>query len=446
MSGVRFLSSFDRPAALLGVPNTLSDGSHPALGLVDGFVRGRRIVGRFAEPISLLGLRVQPTNQRIDVSIQFHYDLESIRWWDDRVDRAVILSPPGNTRLIRVRGNGGATRAVLLDLSGKDGRGLPKEHSIGWVTLELDPVDVSDEGFVLIEVEDGYDASPEWARDRLTPHAPVGIRVDAIRVAVAAARFVGGTFSPRSDERNGLASTGGLSSKTVNSPRILHNGLLVINPAPHHSRGLQRQLRVVLATRRTIAAVPRKRTLSDIRPESEQSVQLFEHAAAVTGGMDIRSERFRKKVIKNPALEENEIPAGFPPADSTRRPRRPRPLIMTARTRMSEVLPHRIRRRLSARAGRVVGGRLRIVGRAASLIAQDEVGLLLGDQHEGNGTLSVGRAELPILVDVWLADRHRRIDSWIGWPLRLAVGNCRVGEDPLPRRGAERPRVIPRSG
>jgi hypothetical protein len=343
-------------------------------------------VGRFAEDRCALGLRVEPTEEPLRLSFRFRYDRLSVMWWQDRVPEKIQPRQPSHLRLLLVRANNTATQAVLLSRRGTG----PGVYTLGWATLVVDASDVSSDGFVLVEVDDGYGAAPEWARDRLAPYAPVGIGVDVIRVDVRSGPALRPHLSAWADERGGLASVGGLRGDDSGAARISRSGLLVVNAnASEPSTATHwRRLRPVLVS----------------RPVTGKMADHWDYETPAAGKQALQAER----------------------EGAGRSVRRARSAVW----RVGQKTIGGLRRKLGTRTARVLA-RSRFEVKAVSLIAGKAVDVRLDRRAHGELRLSTALAAAPLLVEVSAA----RPDSLAGRHLRFAVGGRSIrqideGNDP----------------
>src|SRR5690242_11574953 len=80
-----FATQFDLPAPALEPPSDLASGVDPALRIVDGFVRGVGIVGRFGASPAMLAMKVASAGRPVRVTALVRLDGTAVRWWDRRV-------------------------------------------------------------------------------------------------------------------------------------------------------------------------------------------------------------------------------------------------------------------------------------------------------------------------------------------------------------------------
>lgn len=184
---VHFATAEDRPVAALDLPATIDNGAEPAMFIMDGFVRGSGIVGRFAASPGLIGIKVATGKlwdsdtdsgpRRLRVTVALRADGETAEWWEHRVKESVEPRLPHGPRVVLVRSQG-ATRGAALFARRP---GAFSFNSTATVTFDLTADEVPEDGLLVIELAD--------ARERLTsqmaPHAAVGIRLDSIEIAAA---------------------------------------------------------------------------------------------------------------------------------------------------------------------------------------------------------------------------------------------------------------------
>ena len=254
--GAWFTTEFDEPAPALEVPGVLRSGREGAFQAADHFVRGRRIVGRFSAGAGMLALKVRADGRPLRVRMELRLDAAALDWWQERVEGSVDANR-GLPRLVLVRSQGALRRAVLLARN-HDGIGSGDVRAV--ISFDLDPGEVPEDGFLIIELSEAGRLLPEWAADSFATASPVGLRVEWIEVtpvpgdeAVTAGRFDGST-----SELLGVASAGGLvggaASKDPGPPRT---SFVVLNPASAEpTGGAELRCRLTTATRSRRAFAP----------------------------------------------------------------------------------------------------------------------------------------------------------------------------------------------
>jgi hypothetical protein len=171
---------YDRPGGV-PAPAVLSTGSDPALRLVDGFVRGRRMLGRCRTSPAALGVTVEPAAHPLRFTIEFLLDRITPEWWADGHDHAAgsVLLP----RLLLIRAQRRLRGAVVL-------RPHPEHRPVrAEFSFELAPAEIPDGGgLVLLEIW-GFREWPAAAarapRADLAPRGPVGVGITTLTVRPA---------------------------------------------------------------------------------------------------------------------------------------------------------------------------------------------------------------------------------------------------------------------
>jgi hypothetical protein len=191
---VHFATAEDQPVPVLELPATIDNGSEPALFVMDGFVRGLGIVGRFGASPGLIGIKVATGGLRdpdssarrsgadsgprpLRITLTLRADGETAQWWEHRVKESVRPRLPHGPRVVLVRSQG-ATRGAALFARRP---GAFSFLSTSTVSFDLAPEEVPDDGLLIIELAD----PPERLTDQMAPSPAVGIRLDSIEIAEA---------------------------------------------------------------------------------------------------------------------------------------------------------------------------------------------------------------------------------------------------------------------
>lgn len=170
-----FGTIFDEPSPTLDVPCVLSGGQQPEVKVVDRFTRGVDIVGRFALEPSLLGLKVDPGENRVRVRVQLSVDATTDEWWDRRTPMDTTRPEKATARLFLLRSQARTRAAVVLAAADM----APDGPARSQVEFDLEPGAVNADGLLILEAIQPAEL-PVWAADRVMPYAPVGVRVDKI--------------------------------------------------------------------------------------------------------------------------------------------------------------------------------------------------------------------------------------------------------------------------
>jgi hypothetical protein len=183
--GAWFATEFDPPPAVLELPADVRTGHDPGLRMTDHLVRGRGIVGRFAAPHAMFGLKVRTPDRPLRVSVDLRLDAGAARWWAERTDPATVAGAGRRElpRLALVSSQGRPRAAVLLARPPIGGRAADARTT---VEFDLAPDEVPEHGMVIVAVDDVADRLPGWAAGSVCPASVVGLRVDAVRIAPAA--------------------------------------------------------------------------------------------------------------------------------------------------------------------------------------------------------------------------------------------------------------------
>jgi hypothetical protein len=256
-TGAWFATEFDPPPAVLDLPAELRTGQHPGLRMTDHLVRGRRIVGRFAAPHAMVGLKAQAGGRPLRVAVDLRLDAGAVQWWAERADPASVVAAGHRElpRLALVTSQGRPRCGVLLARARIGGRAADVRTTVEFV---LGPDEVPDDGMVIVAVDDVTNRLPAWAAGAGCPASPVGLRVDAIRVAYAdgdpgdASATADATRTGGHPPRLGLVSAGGLVSDPARGDSgPARTPYVVLNPAPDGTAPHCR-LRVVERPRRAV--------------------------------------------------------------------------------------------------------------------------------------------------------------------------------------------------
>ncbi len=175
-STLGFRTELDRPVPALTLPAVVRTGRDPALSVVDGFVRGSGIVGRFSAGSGLIGLKVAAGGRPVRVSVTVRADAETAAWWQHRVPARYLPGDPHGPRLLLVRSQGAVRTAVLLARR-------PGDFALGaraTATFDLSADEVPDDGLLIVELADPRPLA--GLPDQLPARAALGVRIDSVTV------------------------------------------------------------------------------------------------------------------------------------------------------------------------------------------------------------------------------------------------------------------------
>ncbi len=175
-STLGFRTELDRPVPALPLPADVRTGMDPSLSVVDGFVRGTGIVGRFSAGSGLIGLKVAAGGRPVRVTVEVRADAETAAWWQHRVPAHYLPGDPHGPRLLLVRAQGAVRTAVLLARR-------PADFTLdarATVTFDLAADEVPDDGLLIVELADPRPLA--GLPEQLPIRAALGIRVDSVRV------------------------------------------------------------------------------------------------------------------------------------------------------------------------------------------------------------------------------------------------------------------------
>lgn len=219
-----FDTIFDEPVDGLAVSSVVSSGQDPALRMVDGFVRGIAVVGRFATTPALLAFKVASHGQPVRVRVWVRFDWTSVKWWAQRV---VGGSVPGGrrARLLLVRSQGRLRHALVLS---RQRHGTTEPVDRACITFDLAADEVPDDGLVIVELLAPDVELPTPAATGLAHQPAVGLQVDHVEIAVPDGEPAPGTpIGWGACPHLGVATWGDLLLDDTGRDRA---GVLVLNP------------------------------------------------------------------------------------------------------------------------------------------------------------------------------------------------------------------------
>jgi hypothetical protein len=211
----------DRPTPL---PAVLSSGKDPALQLADGFVRGRRMLGRCRTSPVALGIKMGPVAGPLRFTIEFILDKITPEW---SAEHAAPTTPSPTSgpdergeqpRLLLIHAQRRLRGAIVL-------RSHPEHRPVrAEISLELAAAEIPADGLVLLEIW-GYREWPAAAaqpaqRHDLAPFGAVGVGITTLTVSPASFR----TSHPYG------------SSAEPATVATMDGGLLVVNAASGPTR------------------------------------------------------------------------------------------------------------------------------------------------------------------------------------------------------------------
>lgn len=237
---LRLATRFDEVIQPPELPTTFSRGDAPAVQLLDGFVQGRQILGRFVVTPGLLGLRAAATGRAVRVTLRLRVDEESATWWRSRVgERTAAPDDVGAApRLLQVRSQGSVRGAVLLARAPWSQPATPLRAA---VSFALQPAELPADGLLLLELCDPPGALPPAAA-RLLPSAAVGVQPTEVVLEELPGTPAGTSEGTAADavaaERAGWLATGDLPPVEGAGSRTVRGGVLLVDvPGPSQHPG-----------------------------------------------------------------------------------------------------------------------------------------------------------------------------------------------------------------
>jgi hypothetical protein len=198
MSAVRFQTDFDAERQTFTVPLTVASGRHPAVAVVDGFLRGEAIVGRFESAPGLIGLPVRGGNP-VDVTLTVTAD----RRTPEFNDQGMAMGAPRShePRLLLVRSQGRTCAATLLSRGPRDFAFRTRAT----VRFRVEGAEITDGGLLVLELADSR-LDPDLG---IAPYAASGVRIDVVKLALSPAEPV---TAPAPRDAAGLVAAGLVST------------------------------------------------------------------------------------------------------------------------------------------------------------------------------------------------------------------------------------------
>ncbi len=189
MTVPRMETGFELPVRPAEIPGTLDRGDAQALQLVDGFIRGVSLLGRFFRSPGLIGLKVAPPSSGpVRITLTLGYDGATVSWWDDRVPDAVQPRMHTAPRLLLVRAQGDTRTAVVLARRGTTA-------GVATVSFEVDATELDPDGLLTIELADPA-APPAWVSEAAAPFGAVGVRLDSVSMSTDVVEPAGPQVTP----------------------------------------------------------------------------------------------------------------------------------------------------------------------------------------------------------------------------------------------------------
>ncbi|HKD97994.1 MAG TPA: hypothetical protein VKB69_10375 [Micromonosporaceae bacterium] len=177
MSAVRFETEFDTRRETFTAPLKIASGQHPVVAVVDGFLRGEAVVGRFENGPGLVGFAVHSGGVPVDVTVTVAADRRTPEFNDRGL--AMGAPRPHDPRLLLVRSQGRTRAATLLSRGPHDFTFRTRTT----VRFRVESDEISEDGLFVLELADS-------ALDvdlGIAPYAAAGVRIDAVTLALAAA-------------------------------------------------------------------------------------------------------------------------------------------------------------------------------------------------------------------------------------------------------------------
>lgn len=297
LTGPGFATEFDIDVPTLEAPAVLGHGNDSAIRVVDGFARGVGIVGRFTSSPGMFAFKVAAHGMPVRVDVLLRVDGTSSNWWEQRLPSGTTVINPDGVRLVLVRSQGVPRAAALLATPSRHGR----RPSRAWVSFELTPEELPDDGLLMLEIEDGSIPAASWG-SRLASHPTVGIAVIRAEVTplgrpATARRGAAMRFDAAAAARQGIVSTGDLPEIDGVGDRQLSAGTFVINvPVPHLTGATSGEIGI------RVKAVRGSR-VEKVLPSSLARVI----TAGPVGRARVRADRMRKQLVPLRAAAVREM-------------------------------------------------------------------------------------------------------------------------------------------
>lgn len=229
-SRLRLTTVFDDVVLPRPLPASFRRGDDAALQLIDGFVRGRQSLGRFAVISGLVGFRVATGAHPVAVAVRLRADDVSVSYWADRVGkRQGVSGNPHAPRLVQVRSQGKVRGAVLLGRAPWTPADAPVR---GVLRFELSPDELPEDGLLLIELGEAPGISSGDGRD-LLPHAAVGMELTEVAVETIARTATAQPAARQCDavtaERSGWLATGDMAPPDGVGARTVRSGVFLVD-------------------------------------------------------------------------------------------------------------------------------------------------------------------------------------------------------------------------
>lgn len=188
-------TAFDVPGVAGRVPLTVGSGHDAAVRVLDGIAPADAIVGECGEGAGVVAVKVATAGRGalVRLDLRLPADAES-----------------GGTRLAVVRSQGRVRAAALM--STRTGTPAPPVDAVSTVEFVLDPVELPDEGLLVVELT-----------------GAAGVRLERIAVDLPDAVDEATPEGVAGFEAAGLVSTGGL--RRGGATGLLDAGVLVLVPA-----------------------------------------------------------------------------------------------------------------------------------------------------------------------------------------------------------------------
>jgi hypothetical protein len=175
VNGVRFQTDFDAERPTFTAPLDVASGQHPALAVVDGFLRGEAVVGRCDSGAGLIGLAVHSGGAPVDVTVTVAADRRTPEFTDRGL--AAGAPRPHEPRVLLVRSQGRTRAAALLSRAPRDFNFRTRAT----VRFRVDGTEIAEDGLFVVELADSA-LDPGLG---IAPYAASGIRIDTVKLALA---------------------------------------------------------------------------------------------------------------------------------------------------------------------------------------------------------------------------------------------------------------------
>lgn len=162
LTNPRLTTQLDPLVEPLMLPAAVTSGRMPQLTLADGLARGQAIIGRCRLSNVLLGLKIMPANEPLEVILKLSTDDTTPKWWEKGKEQRYAWS---KARVFSVISQGKPVGAFML-------KGF---FSSAELRFRLRPEDLDEDGLLMIEIMPKEEPAMDAMEDPLA-----GVRIDSI--------------------------------------------------------------------------------------------------------------------------------------------------------------------------------------------------------------------------------------------------------------------------